>query len=61
MKALTCTKLGEHPRIPQVTPRYPRTHLIAYIIHIFMHSDGNKVKTAFISFHFKLIASKMSY
>ena len=51
----------EYPRTPQVTPRYPRTHLIFYIIHLFIHSDENKAKTASNSFHFKCIASKRSY
>ena len=37
------------------------THLISYIIHISIHSDGNKAKTVSNSFHFKCIASKPSY
>ena len=45
-----------HPRIPQDTQGYPRTHLMSYIIHLFthlfIHSDENKEKLASNLFHF---------
>ena len=43
-----------HPRIPQDTQGYPRTHLISYLIHLFIHSDENKAKMASNSFYFQV-------
>ena len=41
-------------RVGLITPGYPRTHLISYIIHLFIHSDENKAKMASYSFHFQV-------
>ena len=43
-----------HPRIPQNTPRYPRMHLISYIVHLFIHSDEKKANMTSNSFHFQV-------
>ena len=50
-----CLIAPGHPRIlqdTQVTPRYIRTHLYFYIIHLFIHSDENKAKMP-SNLHFK--------
>ena len=51
-----------------ITPGYPRASQdtpgrvkFLNLIHLFIHSDENKAKTASNSFHFKCIASKRSY
>ena len=46
-----------YPRSPKVTPKYSRTHLISYIIYLFIQTK-TKQNRHLLFFHFKSIASK---
>ena len=46
-------KSDGYPRTPQ-DRAYHRTHLISYIIHLFIHSDENKAEIASNTFHFQV-------